>query len=135
VDTQTQFEFEAELLSQLQHENIVRLLQFGVSNERAFIVMELGKGKTLNYQSLRRKHFSRSIGTRDIGSCWGLSSHHVFDDYEWPRAISALVTIRANMGVRRAHIKNHLVRNYCGERPRGCNRFTFKISGKKTGST
>lgn len=48
IETRVRFEQEAENLSRLDHENIVRLERFGVDRERLYLVMELARGQPLS---------------------------------------------------------------------------------------
>ena len=47
IETRVRFEREAENLSRLSHDNIVRLERFGVHRDRLYLVMELARGMTL----------------------------------------------------------------------------------------
>ena len=48
IETRVRFEQEADLLSRLSHPHIVRLIKFGVHENRLYLVMELAEGIPLS---------------------------------------------------------------------------------------
>jgi len=71
------FEIEAKAAASLDHENIVRIIDFGSSNNNYFIVMEFIDGKSLKELLAERGHFSEELTlliAHEI--CMGLDHAH-----------------------------------------------------------
>src|SRR3954469_2399718 len=71
------FETEAKSASSLEHENIVRVTDYGVANDgRPYIIMELLKGRTLDEQLLEQTLTLEETVLVIVSVCRGLALAH-----------------------------------------------------------